>query len=130
MADERLDDARLLHANRRHAAAYYLTGYAVECPLKACIAKQIKRHEYPPSPDFSSKLFSHSLDGLLKLAQLQDSRSSQERASPIFKANWAVVGAWKVDSRYEAMTRGEASALIRAVGDMPDVMLEWIKTHW
>jgi len=27
--------------------AYYLAGYAVECALKACIAKKTQRHEFP-----------------------------------------------------------------------------------
>src|SRR5919106_3680906 len=29
------------------SGAYYLAGYAVECGLKACIAKQVRRHEFP-----------------------------------------------------------------------------------
>jgi len=28
-------------------AAYYLGGYAVECALKACIAKLISQHDFP-----------------------------------------------------------------------------------
>jgi HEPN domain-containing protein len=27
--------------------AYYLAGYAVECALKACIAKETQRYEFP-----------------------------------------------------------------------------------
>ena len=28
-------------------AAYYMIGYCVECALKACIAKQIRRFDFP-----------------------------------------------------------------------------------
>ncbi len=38
----RLDEAKVLLANERYQGAYYLIGYAVECALKACIAKQTK----------------------------------------------------------------------------------------
>jgi len=43
----RLKDAEVLLQKGRNEAAYYLAGYAVECALKACIAKQTKRHEFP-----------------------------------------------------------------------------------
>jgi HEPN domain-containing protein len=36
----RIRDAKILLKNGAHESAYYLAGYAVECALKACIAKQ------------------------------------------------------------------------------------------
>jgi hypothetical protein len=39
LAKERISDAKVLLAARHWSAAYYLAGYAVECALKACIAK-------------------------------------------------------------------------------------------
>ena len=33
--------------NKRYDGAYYLCGYGVECALKACIAKNTKRYEFP-----------------------------------------------------------------------------------
>lgn len=47
LAQERISDARVLLDARRWPAAYYLAGYAVECALKACIAKLMKSEEYP-----------------------------------------------------------------------------------
>jgi HEPN domain-containing protein len=44
----RIADAQVLFQNGRYDAAYYLAGYAVECALKACIAKQTMRHDFPP----------------------------------------------------------------------------------
>ena len=130
LAVGRLDDARVLLANRRYGAAYYLCGYAVECGLKACIAQQIKRHTYPPRADFSQKLVTHNLEDLVRLANLRDSRTSQMSASPGFTDDWETVAKWNETARYENWTRADALALFHAVSDIPDGVLEWIKTHW
>ena len=47
LAEERLSDAQVLLANGRFGAAYYLAGYAIECALKACIAKLTKAEDFP-----------------------------------------------------------------------------------
>lgn len=60
LANVRLSDAKALLRLKRFDAAYYVAGYAVECALKACICKNIKRHDFPPrqtdhySHDFES----------------------------------------------------------------------------
>ena len=43
----RINEAKGLLSLGLHDGAYYLAGYAVECALKACIAKETKRHEFP-----------------------------------------------------------------------------------
>ena len=43
----RLREATILLANGEYSGAYYLAGYAVECALKPCIAKQTRRHDFP-----------------------------------------------------------------------------------
>ncbi len=40
LAKERLKDAKALLARKRWSAAYYLTGYVIECALKSCIFRQ------------------------------------------------------------------------------------------
>jgi hypothetical protein len=49
LADIRLAEARdLLALNPpRPDGAYYLAGYAVECALKACIARGYAQHDWP-----------------------------------------------------------------------------------
>lgn len=47
IAEERARDAEALLAAGQWSGAYYLAGYAVECGLKACIARQIGQHEFP-----------------------------------------------------------------------------------
>jgi len=46
LAEERLGDAQVLFDNNRFGAAYYVVGYAVECGLKACIAKLTKAEDF------------------------------------------------------------------------------------
>ncbi len=116
--------------NRRYAAAYYLCGYAVECGLKACIARQIRRHEFPPSSRFSSDVYTHDLSRLVTLAGLTDSLASQITASPGFESNWLVVKNWSEHSRYESRTRREAEDLLAAVTQSPDGVMEWIRSYW
>ena len=47
LANARVADAEALLQSRRWAAAYYLLGYAVECGLKACAARQFQQDEVP-----------------------------------------------------------------------------------
>ena len=43
----RLREARVLLRAKCYDGAYYLAVYAVECALKACIARHTKRFEFP-----------------------------------------------------------------------------------
>ena len=130
LADLRLEDARILFRAGRYAAAYYLCGYAVECGLKACIARQINQYEYPPYATHSRDLFTHDLKALVKLAQLSLSLAAQVQASLPFKQNWSEVEKWSEQSRYEIQSMQDAQQLIDAVGEVPDGVLEWIRQHW
>lgn len=43
----RARDSKVLLDGGSFAGGYYLMGYAVECAIKAAIAKQTKRYEFP-----------------------------------------------------------------------------------
>jgi hypothetical protein len=49
LADVRIDEGAALLALPvpRSDGAYYLAGYAVECALKACIARTYNQHDWP-----------------------------------------------------------------------------------
>lgn len=47
LAQTRLDDAVHLFQMSRYSAAYYLTGYAVELGIKACIAGVFQANVIP-----------------------------------------------------------------------------------
>jgi HEPN domain-containing protein len=104
LAESRLEDARVLFQQGGFAAAYYLCGYAVECGLKACIARQILQHEYPPRRTFSAELFSHKFKELVPLARLSPALVIERQRNKQFAANWSEVEKWSEDSRYENWT--------------------------
>ena len=70
--------------------AYYLAGYAVECALKACIAKQTQRYEFPDKKRVEAS-YTHSLGALAKLAGLEQYRQDLARQDQTFGDNWEVV---------------------------------------
>src|SRR5439155_18484686 len=51
LTEIRMREAKVLLARKCYEGAYYLAGYAVECALKACIAKRTQAHDFPPKPD-------------------------------------------------------------------------------
>ena len=130
LAKARLEDARILLQYERYGAAYYLCGYAVECGLKACIARQIKAYEYPPTANYSRDLFTHDLSRLVTLAQLSESLENQARDVPGFEQNWSVVTKWSEQSRYDLVAEQKARELFEAVTQVPAGVLEWIRQHW
>jgi hypothetical protein len=46
-----------------------LAGYSVECGLKACVAKQIREHDFPDR-QFVLDSYTHDLNRLIGLAGL------------------------------------------------------------
>lgn len=46
ISELRRSDAKALLTAGHYPEAYYLVGYAVECALKACVAKQVQRYDF------------------------------------------------------------------------------------
>ena len=61
----RLKEAGVLLRNGKYDGAYYLSGYIIECALKACIAKQTQRYEFPDKT-IADASHTHKLKELLK----------------------------------------------------------------
>jgi HEPN domain-containing protein len=128
LAELRAEEARVLLRSRRQLGAYYLAGYAVECALKACIAKQRKRFEFPPKRRNVEKMYSHDLDALLDVAGLELQLKKEIAANPDFAANWNTVRDWTSESRYE--TSGlNGKELYNAITG-PNGVLPWIRLRW
>jgi HEPN domain-containing protein len=130
IADERLRDVRVLLAGRRYAAAYYLAGYAVECGLKACIARQIRQYEFPRTARFSRDVFTHDLKELVKHADLNGSLAEAVKSSEQFERNWETVAKWTEESRYQRTSREDAEALLGARTEEVDGVMTWIRQRW
>jgi len=129
LATERITDAKVLLAGRRWSAAYYLAGYAVECGLKACIAKLMKSEEFPDKK-FADKCWTHNLTLLLDLAALKGAFDAALEAEPDLVDNWKTVKDWSEETRYAHMTKAEAENLYEAITDKKHGVLSWLKQRW
>ena len=110
--------------------AYYLAGYAVECALKACIAKRTLAHDFPPKPQVVRDYYQHDIRSLAKMAGLE--LELNKRLSVVqFKSNWDFVCNWSEEKRYETRISPKASRdLYRAVTNSRDGVLVWLKKYW
>jgi HEPN domain-containing protein len=124
----RLRDARRLLGGGNTEGAYYLTGLAVECALKAAIARKTRRHDFPPKPKVVYGVYDHDLNKLLVAAGLDAVLDKAAAANPILQANWALVKDWTIESRYLASGLN-GYELYRAVTGRNGV-LGWLRQHW
>ncbi len=130
LADDRLQDALCLASAGRWSAAFYLAGYAVECGLKACVAKLTNQDDFPRDRKFVEQCYTHNLDTLVKIAGLKAALDADIAASAIFDANWRVVVEWSESSRYEQTSQVDAMDLIQAISNSPDGVMPWIRRLW
>jgi len=114
IARGRLADAEVLYKAKRHDAALYLCGYAVELALKARICKSLKWKQFPAvGSEFKDlKTFqTHDLQVLLRLSGAE----SKVRSNLI--AVWTRLSGWKPEVRYRRIgttSAEEASNMIEA----------------
>lgn len=113
-----------------YAGSYYLSGYAVECALKAVIAKQQGRHEFPDK-QLANECNTHNLRTLIRLAELQFNLEEEIRASAAFAENWSVVRKWSEIVRYEVnMPAQTARSMYVACTSHLKGVLPWIQRYW
>jgi HEPN domain-containing protein len=125
----RLKEANALLRLGLFDGAYYLAGYAVECALKACIAKGTRRGEFPERKKVESS-HSHNLLQLITVAKLDGVRKEYAGQNPAFWNNWDVVERWSEQCRYERKSEEAARELLAAVGDPRHGVITWIKQQW
>lgn len=129
VARRRLRAAESLLKSQHWDSAYYLAGYAVECGLKACIARQFREHDFPDKKTVNES-YTHDLAKLVNLAGLESARQRAADASDEFKLNWATVKDWSEESRYEHRREAEATAILEAIGNAHFGVMQWITQHW
>ena len=109
--------------------AYYLAGYAVECALKACIAKLVNQYDFPDK-QLALESFTHDIEELVRVARLRVLRTADKAANKIRDQNWDVVKDWNQISRYMRHALQDAQKLYVAITDPHNGVLPWIKVHW
>ena len=131
LADDRVLDAEALLEAGRWSGAYYLCGYAVECALKARIAKGTNLHDFPDKT-IVTKAYTHDLKNLLELAglQVQLQLDKLQAGNVGLGANWDLLKDWSENARYEQKQEAEARELYEAVTHPTSGVLTWIKRHW
>ncbi|MBI2150904.1 MAG: HEPN domain-containing protein [Acidobacteria bacterium] len=130
LSDVRVADAEVLLRAGRWAAAYYLLGYAVECGLKACAARQFHQDEVPDKTVVND-FYTHRLDKLLGISGVKAALESKAGAEPAFQVNWNTVRDWNETSRYDHSTsEAKARDMFIAVADQTNGVLSWLKTQW
>ena len=121
----RLKDAQVLIENRRFDAAYYLAGYAVECALKACVAKKTERYEFPDK-ELALQVYIHDLTRLLKPAGLAQIWQEELEADLALGRMWGVVKEWSEQSRYRTYSRKDSVDMVKGAQGV----FECIKKFW
>jgi hypothetical protein len=125
----RLSEAKALLKAELSDGAYYLAGYAVECALKACIAKETRRYEFPEKKRVDAS-YTHSLKELVRVAELRDGLQEAAEADPRLREYWDVVESWSEQSRYGRNSKERARALIEAISDRNHGVIKWVMRYW
>jgi HEPN domain-containing protein len=129
ISELRIRESKALLAAGFADGAYYLAGYAVECALKACIAKRTREHDFPEKKLVNDS-HTHNLKNLLQLAELKTELDATIDADPNMESVLDRVQEWSETSRYQRRNAQEAEALLNAIDDEKGGLLPWIRLHW
>jgi hypothetical protein len=130
LAGSRLEESRILLQSSLWTGAYYMTGLAIECALKSCLANAVKEHDFPDK-QFVNSMYVHNLESLFKLngalwAELQSDIKNDDK----LRGNWSTVKDWDDGKRYEIVEESEARALFEASTEPGSGVMEWIRGKW
>jgi len=135
----RVEEAKVLYKNGYFDGAYYLLGYAIECALKACIAKQTQQYDFPDKK-LANDSHTHDLIKLLKLAGLKEELDNLDDNN--IKANWSAIinvnlssegeeVVWSESIRYTyGITAQQIESFLSAITDQNKGILQWIEKYW
>lgn len=129
LAYERVRDADSLLFAGQWPGAYYLAGYAVECALKACVARLTNQHDFPDKV-FAARCYTHNIETLVEAANLIALRNAEGKVNVPFGKNWTLVKDWNEASRYLIWSEAQARKLYAAVNDPATGVFPWIAARW
>jgi hypothetical protein len=130
LAASRLEEARVLLENKLWTGAYYMTGLAIECALKSCLASAVKEHDFPDKR-FVNDMYDHNLEKLFKLnAALWVALQADMKTDGKLNVNWSTVKDWDDGKRYDIVEELEARALYEATTESGSGLMEWIRGRW
>ncbi len=130
LAGSRAEEARVLLENKLWTGAYYMTGLAVECALKSCLASAVREHDFPDK-EFVNAMYVHNLEKLFKLnGALWVALQADLKSDAKLNVNWSTVKDWDDGKRYDIVDELEARALYEASTDAGSGLVEWIRRRW
>jgi hypothetical protein len=130
LADLRLREAQALLAAGAFDGAYYLAGYAIECALKACVAKQIREFDFPDKR-LVERSYTHNLTQLLEVSGVKVDFEEAIAGNEPLRVSWSIVKDWSEASRYFLdVTEKSAQDMLAAVGDEASGVLPWLMKQW
>lgn len=130
ISEIRRREALVLLTAGEYPGAYYLVGYAVECALKACVAKQVRRYDFPDK-NLANEVFTHDLKKLMKLSGLALELEKEMEINKLLELNWAVVKDWSESARYDiGISESQARDLYSACTARRSGVLNWIRRKW
>ena len=128
LALTRLEEVEVLLNNHKYSGAYYLSGYVIECALKACIAKQTQEFDFPDKKTVMDS-YTHDLEKLVKVAKL-DKELRSLLDDPNFSLGWLEVRDWSEESRYQIHSQQKALDIYLAITDPTHGVLQWLQQHY
>jgi HEPN domain-containing protein len=130
LADSRLKEAEVLLENGYWTGAYYMTGLAVECALKAYLARAVEQYDFPVR-SFVNRAYTHKLKELAQLDSVLWEELQKEISGDVkLKSNWNTVLLWNDENRYEMVEELQAKSLYAATTDPGCGVMEWIRRRW
>jgi len=110
--------------------AYYMTGIAVGCALKTCLASAVKEHDFPDK-EFVNAMYVHNLEKLFKLnGALWATLQADMKIDAKLSVNWSTVKEWDDSKRYDIVEELEAKAMYEASTEVGSGVMEWIRGRW
>lgn len=100
LAEDRTRDAETLLNASQWSGAYYLAGYAVECGLKACIARLTNEYDYP-NKELAQRCYTHNIETLVEVAGLKLDRQADTMSNAALGAYWLIAKDWDEKARYQ-----------------------------
>jgi len=130
LAHNKLEEARVLLDNKCWTGAYYATGLAVECALKAYLARAIQQYDFPDR-EFVRRAYTHELRVLTQLDGVLWREVENETHGDVkLRSNWNTVFSWNDENRYELVEELQARSLYDAATEHGSGVMEWIRRRW
>jgi hypothetical protein len=126
LARLRLKEAESLFQQGFYDGCVYLSGYVVECALKARICKFLKLSKYP-SDELGNIFKTHNF-GILKLLAGLEGEITISKNRALFD-NWSTATRWAPELRYAPEgTSGKQNAtdILASIKDKPNGVLTWL----